>query len=214
LLHHSKTFGLSWLNPFAAKRELTMSRIRILFAALAAFLALPATFAAKAQPNDWYANPPLASCGAASPYYGSQYNVPGYNGAGAYGAGYYSAGSYGAGSWGSGGCGARAYAGQPAYGASAYYGSAYGNCGCRSVEIFQQTAVAPISPGCAPCAPVSCSPCAPAAPAAYGSYAPYAPGYDGSAMAACAARFRSFDPASGTYLSYSGVRLLCPYLGG
>ena len=33
-------------------------------------------------------------------------------------------------------------------------------------------------------------------------------------IAACEARFRSFDPATGTYTTYSGEQVLCPYLGG
>jgi len=32
----------------------------------------------------------------------------------------------------------------------------------------------------------------------------------GGADASCAARFRSYDPASGTYLGYDGVRHPCP----
>jgi hypothetical protein len=35
---------------------------------------------------------------------------------------------------------------------------------------------------------------------------------DGDAVARCAARYRSFDRASGTFLSNSGQRKLCPYL--
>lgn len=37
-------------------------------------------------------------------------------------------------------------------------------------------------------------------------------GYGNAAVAACASRFVSFDPATGTYMTYSGVRVLCPYL--
>lgn len=37
-------------------------------------------------------------------------------------------------------------------------------------------------------------------------------GYDDDAVARCAARFRSFDPATGTYLHVSGERRRCPYL--
>jgi hypothetical protein len=37
-------------------------------------------------------------------------------------------------------------------------------------------------------------------------------GYGGSGEAACARQFRSFDPASGTYVTYSGERVMCPYL--
>jgi len=36
--------------------------------------------------------------------------------------------------------------------------------------------------------------------------------YDDDAVARCAARYRSFDPASGTFLHVSGERRLCPYL--
>ncbi len=44
--------------------------------------------------------------------------------------------------------------------------------------------------------------------------APYAGPYAPAGIAACERRFRSFDPATGTYLTYSGERVLCPYLGG
>jgi hypothetical protein len=37
-----------------------------------------------------------------------------------------------------------------------------------------------------------------------------APAYGGSAAAYCAQRFRSYDPASGTYMGYDGVRRSCP----
>ena len=33
-----------------------------------------------------------------------------------------------------------------------------------------------------------------------------------SGMARCAATFRSFDPSSGTYVTYGGETLPCPYL--
>ena len=47
--------------------------------------------------------------------------------------------------------------------------------------------------------------------APYGYYgAPYA----GTGVAACASRFRSFDPATGTYTAYTGEQVVCPYLGG
>jgi hypothetical protein len=42
----------------------------------------------------------------------------------------------------------------------------------------------------------------------------YEGAYPSDAIAACEARFRSFDPATGTYTSYSGEQVLCPYLGG
>jgi hypothetical protein len=44
-----------------------------------------------------------------------------------------------------------------------------------------------------------------------GDYAPdvYA-GPDSSAEAYCAQRYRSYDPASGTYLGYDGIRHPCP----
>src|SRR5690606_4158656 len=35
---------------------------------------------------------------------------------------------------------------------------------------------------------------------------------DGGGMELCARRFRSFDPSSGTYMTYRGVRKVCPYL--
>ena len=40
----------------------------------------------------------------------------------------------------------------------------------------------------------------------YGGY----PAYGGDAVAYCAQRFRSYDPASGTYLGYDGRRHPCP----
>ncbi len=43
------------------------------------------------------------------------------------------------------------------------------------------------------------------APTYYGA----APG-GGDAVAYCAQRYRSYDPASGTYLGYDGVRYACP----
>ena len=42
----------------------------------------------------------------------------------------------------------------------------------------------------------------------------YAAPYPSDGIAACEARFRSFDPATGTYTTYSGEQVLCPYLGG
>jgi hypothetical protein len=52
----------------------------------------------------------------------------------------------------------------------------------------------------------------------YGYYgAPYAGTgvvYAETGVAACARRFRSFDPATGTYTSYTGEQVVCPYLGG
>ena len=42
----------------------------------------------------------------------------------------------------------------------------------------------------------------------------YAGPYPSDGIAACEARFRSFDPATGTYTTYSGEQVLCPYLGG
>jgi hypothetical protein len=181
-----------------------MSRLRVLLAASAAFLALFALASANAQSPDFYAAPAPAPCGAVAPYGGASF---------------YGQSAYGGGFYGPGSCGARAYAAPPYYGPAGYYGAgayggAYGGaCGCRQVEVVQQTNVV------APVAPVGCSPCA-----AGGGVAPYAPPYApyggaygygrGDAMAACAARFRSFDPGTGTYLSYSGVRMLCPYLGG
>jgi BA14K-like protein len=50
----------------------------------------------------------------------------------------------------------------------------------------------------------------------YGSYGSYAPAYAATygnpsdAIADCARRFRSYDPASQTYLSYGGQRVSCP----
>lgn len=48
----------------------------------------------------------------------------------------------------------------------------------------------------------------------YGYYTPYAyspPAYSGGgAVAYCESRFKSYDPASGTYLGYDGYRHSCP----
>ncbi len=49
-------------------------------------------------------------------------------------------------------------------------------------------------------------------PAGYG-YAPVNYGYaetDGSAEEACARRFRTYDPRTGTYIAKGGVRRACP----
>jgi len=37
-----------------------------------------------------------------------------------------------------------------------------------------------------------------------------APGYEGDGAAYCARRYRSYDPATGTFLGYDGVRHPCP----
>jgi hypothetical protein len=61
--------------------------------------------------------------------------------------------------------------------------------------------------------------CAPPPPAAYvpgppppppGAYAPPPPPANVSANDYCAQRYRSYDPASGTYLGFDGVRHPCP----
>jgi hypothetical protein len=46
----------------------------------------------------------------------------------------------------------------------------------------------------------------------YYAYDDYDVGYDAEAYARCSARFRSFDPDSGTYMGYDGDRHRCPYL--
>ncbi|MGO9544415.1 MAG: BA14K family protein [Rhodomicrobium sp.] len=43
---------------------------------------------------------------------------------------------------------------------------------------------------------------------------PYTGPYARAGVAACERHFRSFDPATGTYTTYSGERVTCPYLGG
>jgi BA14K-like protein len=52
------------------------------------------------------------------------------------------------------------------------------------------------------------------APAQGYAYAPgpgYATGYeDGNDVAYCQQRFRSYDPSSGTYMGYDGLRHSCP----
>jgi len=48
-------------------------------------------------------------------------------------------------------------------------------------------------------------------PGYYGGPAYYpAPAYGGDAVAYCMQRYRSYDPASGTYLNYDGNRYPCP----
>ena len=47
----------------------------------------------------------------------------------------------------------------------------------------------------------------------YGAPGPYvaqAPAVGGGSEAYCAQRFRSYDPASGTYLGFDGIRHPCP----
>jgi hypothetical protein len=52
----------------------------------------------------------------------------------------------------------------------------------------------------------------------YGGYSGYGGDYaydyepSGGGYARCEATFRSFDPATGTYVGYDGVRRMCPYL--
>jgi hypothetical protein len=43
-------------------------------------------------------------------------------------------------------------------------------------------------------------------------YADEGGGYGGGGVSRCAATFRSFDPRTGTYMGYDGVRRACPYL--
>ncbi len=47
------------------------------------------------------------------------------------------------------------------------------------------------------------------------AYGPYDPSFGPSwadRMAACAANYISFDPMSGTYMTYEGFQVLCPFL--
>jgi hypothetical protein len=46
----------------------------------------------------------------------------------------------------------------------------------------------------------------------YGPYAGTGVVYAESGVAACARRFRSFDPVTGTYTTYEGEQVVCPYL--
>ena len=41
-------------------------------------------------------------------------------------------------------------------------------------------------------------------------YYDYEPGYGGNAVGYCMQRFKSYDPGSGTYLGYDGLRHPCP----
>ncbi len=45
-----------------------------------------------------------------------------------------------------------------------------------------------------------------------GRYNGYKATYEEPGASACAREFRSFDPASGTYTTYDGAQVLCPYL--
>lgn len=47
-------------------------------------------------------------------------------------------------------------------------------------------------------------------PVVYGPPAAYGPPPDGDAVAYCMQRFKSYDPGSGTYLGYDGLRHPCP----
>jgi hypothetical protein len=47
-------------------------------------------------------------------------------------------------------------------------------------------------------------------PGPYGPGPYYSPGYGGNAVAYCMQRFRSYDPNSGTYVGYDGLRHSCP----
>jgi hypothetical protein len=46
----------------------------------------------------------------------------------------------------------------------------------------------------------------------YGDGYGYRGRYAGGGEARCEATFRSYDPATGTYMGYDGVRRACPYL--
>jgi hypothetical protein len=62
-------------------------------------------------------------------------------------------------------------------------------------------------------APAYCGPPGPPPPAVYAPPPPAVAGYappPGDAVAYCMQRFRSYDPASGTYLGYDGLRHPCP----
>ncbi len=55
----------------------------------------------------------------------------------------------------------------------------------------------------------------PLPPVTYYETRPYASregGYGDDAVARCASRFRSFNPRTGTYVTYDGEERLCPYL--
>jgi hypothetical protein len=49
-----------------------------------------------------------------------------------------------------------------------------------------------------------------ASPYYYGPGPNYGPGYGGDAVGYCVQRFKSYDPRSGTYLGYDGLRHPCP----
>jgi BA14K-like protein len=82
--------------------------------------------------------------------------------------------------------GSAAYGG-PAYGGPAYGGAYYSTAPADYYEAFYDSYFGNPS-------------------GAYGAYA----AATSDAAAACAQRFRSYDPASGTYLSRSGQRVPCP----
>jgi hypothetical protein len=47
-------------------------------------------------------------------------------------------------------------------------------------------------------------------PYGYGPGPYFSPGYGGDAVAYCMQRFRSYDPNSGTYVGFDGLRHSCP----
>ena len=47
-------------------------------------------------------------------------------------------------------------------------------------------------------------------PYGYGPGLYFSPGYGGDAVAYCMQRFRSYDPNSGTYVGFDGLRHSCP----
>ena len=132
--------------------------------------------------SDYYGTPSYANYG-----YSSYYGTPGYSNYGY--SGYYGAPGYT-------NYGYSGYYGTPAdtnYGYSGYYGTPgytnYGYSGYYGTPGYTN----------------------------YGYSGYYAtPGYSGYASfggrddAYCASRYRSYDPASGTYLGYDGVRHSCP----
>jgi hypothetical protein len=100
----------------------------------------------------------------------------------------------------------RGYYGRPYYGGGPYYGRPYygrgyyrGNGGAVAAGVAGVAAGALIAGAIANQAAAQ-----PALPPPPGTVSP-------SVAAYCANRYRSYDPVTGTYLSNSGMRLVCTY---
>ncbi len=94
----------------------------------------------------------------------------------------------------------RGYYGRPYYGRPYYGGSYYHNNGAAVAAGVAGVAAGALIAG----AIANQAAAQPAVPPPPGTVSP-------SVAAYCARKFRSYDPASGTYLSSNGMRLVCTY---